>query len=532
MPYNITHVPYAGTGYFTRTVTDYLSGSEQLKPFYAYAPDSSGIEKAIKDRANFPVNRQLLFDTLTQQYSQLKKHEKVTQNIELLKAENTFTVCTAHQPNLLTGYLYFIYKILHAIKLAEQLKEKYPDKNFVPVYYMGSEDNDLDELGTFRYNGNKYIWDGDGQTGAVGRMNTTALKTLLNNVFKLFGPPGNKLDELKEILANAYLSHPTIGSATQYLVNELFGRYGLIVLDPDDAGLKKEYINVMQDDLLHETPYSVVSAQIEKMPVKAQAHPRPINLFYLKDDIRERIEKHGEEWTVVNTEIKWTKEQLLEELNTHPERFSPNVILRGMFQETILPDVAFIGGGAEVAYWLQLKTVFNHYNVFYPVVLLRQSVMWVKPHEAKLIKQLQLSVNDVFAEEHLLVRNYVAANSQADLQVTSEAAAMEQIMAQLKQKATTIDVTLKASAEAALTKIKYQLQVLEKKMLRAEKKKMQVQLQKIARMKTALFPNGGLQERVENFTDYYLHYGHSFFDVLKDAMQPDKQQFLIIEDVA
>ena len=107
----------------------------------------------------------------------LRLREQVNKNIDLLNKENTFTICTAHQPNLLTGYLYFIYKIVHAIKLADELNEQHADKRFVPVYFMGSEDNDLDELGRFRYNSEQYVWDADGQTGAVGRMEYDVIKT-------------------------------------------------------------------------------------------------------------------------------------------------------------------------------------------------------------------------------------------------------------------------------------------------------------------------------------------------------------------
>jgi len=533
VPFGSTYLPYSDTGYFSDLVLDYLNADEQLSCFYTFSPDINGLKKAVNNRLDYPVDRKVLIDTLSRQYTSLIKHEKVERNLQLLLQDNTFTVCTAHQPNLLTGYLYFIYKIIHAIKLAEELQAIYPDKHFVPVYYMGSEDNDLEELGTFRYNKSKYVWDGDGQSGAVGRMKTAGLKPLLNEIFNLFGPPGNNCEELKNILSNAYLHHSNISEATQYLVNELFGRYGLIVLDPDEAAFKKAIIPIMQDDLLHQTAYSTVSAQIEKLSVhyKAQAHPRSINLFYLTDQLRERIEKKNDKWIVVNTNIQWNEQELLDELNMHPERFSPNVILRGLLQESILPNVAFIGGGSEVAYWMQLKTLFEHYNVFYPAVFLRQSVLWIEASQGKLREQLQLSINDIFKPEADLFRLYISRNSKDDWQTGEEAIAMEKILSQLKQKATSLDPTLRASSEAVLTKIKYQLQNLEKKMLRAEKKKMQTQLLKISKLKNAIFPNNSLQERVENFSDYFLKYGYKFFDVLKDDMQPLKSQFLITEDL-
>jgi len=529
-----SYLPYSETGYFSKLITDYLSGSPTLKPFYTYAPTQQGMDEAILERSNYPVNRELLTNVLNKQYAELQKHEKVVHNLQLLQQDNTYTICTAHQPNLMTGYLYFVYKIIHAIKLAEDLKTAHPDKNFVPVYYMGSEDNDIEELGTFRYNGDKYVWDGDGQTGAVGRMDTKSLRPILNVLFKLLGPPGVNSDDLKNILSEAYLYHNTIADATQYLVNKLFGQFGLIILNPDDAELKRSFISVMRDDLLHQNAFGLVTDQIEQLEsnYKSQAHPRPINLFYLKDSLRERIEKKGAEWVVVNTGIKWTETALLAELDTNPERFSPNVILRGMYQETLLPNVAFIGGGSEVAYWLELKKAFAHYHIFYPAILLRQSVLWLTPAQSKMRKQLDFSINDIFKPEGVLIKEFLLKNSNDDWQTHEEAIAIENVLGNVKQKAVALDPTLRASAEASLVKIKYQLQVLEKKMLRAEKKKMQVHLAKIAKMKNNIFPNNGLQERVENFSEYFLAYGYPFFDVLKNAMQPFNNEFLVVEDVA
>jgi len=528
---SFTYVPYSETGYFSHLVTDYLSGHPDIKPFFLHTPDALGISAAIKDRESKKTDRKTLVDTLTRQYAQLTRYPKAEENIALLTDENTYTVCTAHQPNLLTGYLYFIYKILHAIKLAEELTELHPDKRFVPVYYMGSEDNDLEELGTFRFRGEKYVWDGDGQTGAVGRMNTTGLSKLLTSLFHIFGPPGSNCDELEKMLTQAYLQHNTIGNATQYLVNELFGRFGLVVIDPDDAALKKAFIPVMKDELLHQNSYDIITAQIEKLGVhyKIQAQPRFINLFYIDDEIRERIERRGEEWVVLNTNITWTKEELLDELETHPERFSPNVMLRGLFQETILPDVAFIGGGAEVAYWLQLKTLFAYYKVCCPVILLRQSVLWIGPLESRLLSRSELTIREIFKKETDLIHDYINRHTNNEWQTTEETKSIEAILHSLRQKAADLDPTLRSSADAALAKMRHQLDVLEKKMLRAEKKKLQTQLQKIIRIKNTLFPNNGLQERIENFSEYYLQYGATFFDILKKGIEPLKSEFLVVD---
>lgn len=526
-----THIPYSETGNFSSLVQDYLAGADSLQPYHKYTPDAAGIKQAIADRSKYPVNRKVLVDVLTKQYEHLPKHDKVIANIEKLGSEDTFTICTAHQPNLLTGYLYFVYKILHAIKLADELNTLYTDKHFVPVYYMGSEDNDLEELGTFRYNNQKYIWDADLQKGAVGRMKTQSVKPLLNELFRVLGPPNDTTEELKEELTKAYLHHNTIAEATQYLVNELFGRFGLVIINPDDAALKQCFIPVMQDDLLNHNAYALVSENIEVLEeqYKVQAHPRLINLFYLQDGSRDRIEKRNGKWMALNTSFTWTEEELIAELNANPERFSPNVILRGIFQETILPNIAFIGGGAEVAYWMELKSTFDTYKIFFPVVLLRQSVQWLAAHHKKLRLELGFSINDLFKTDNALIRQYIRTNSNNSWQTDEEQKAITVILQQLQAKAASLDQTLQASAASAIVKIQHQIESLEKKMLRAEKRRMHTQLERINRLKNSAFPNNGLQERYENFISYYTEMGEQYFDVLYNNIQPLQNEFLVIE---
>lgn len=529
MKYDCIYIPHAQTGSFSSLVVDYLDGDDALKPFYNYTPDDEGIKQAIADRAKYPVNRQVLANTLEQQYRGYDTTEAVQKNLAALEDENTYTICTAHQPNLLTGYLYFIYKIAHAIKLADELNTQYPDKHFVPVYFMGNEDNDLEELGRFNYNGESYIWDGDGQTGAVGRMNTASLKPILDDLYRKLGPPGEHTTGLKELLSAAYLAHDTIGAATRYLVNKLFGAYGLIVLDPDEAAFKHEISDVIKDDLLNHTAKGIVGKQAEELEehYSSQAYARDINLFYLKDNIRERIERPGDTWAVLNTDISWNKQELLNEVSEHPERFSPNVILRGVFQERILPNVAFIGGGSEVAYWMELNKLFAHYNTFFPVVVLRQSVLWIEPEYVQLMQKTGLSIEQVFETTDNLCKAYVQEHSGHDMSTANEQKQFEALLSILRDKAAQIDPTLEQSAEAVLTKINYQLTVLEKKMMRAEKRNHDTGLQRIKKLKEALYPGGSLQERKENFITYYTKYGQQFIDAIIECSTLTGDKFLV-----
>ena len=525
-----TYIDYRDTHSFSELVYDYIAGNKTLTPFYAFEANIKGIQNAIEQRKKYPIDRQALVANLQEQYKQLAPEELVRQNIESLAHADTFSICTAHQPNLLSGYLYFFYKILHAIAMAEQLNSEYPELHFVPVYYMGSEDNDLAELGQFRYDNIKYEWDAEGQTGAVGRMRTDSLKELLNKLFKRFGPPGMHCDMLKELLERSYTQHPTIASATQNLVHELFGQYGLIVLNPDDPNFKKQFQSIILDELLHQHAYPIVSTQSKQLAdiYKAQAFPRPINLFYLKDNIRERIEKQGDDWQVVNTSIRFDEAGIIAEVEKQPEHFSPNVILRGLYQETILPNVCFIGGGAELAYWLQLKPLFEYYHVFYPVIFLRQSVQIINEPTWQMMQQMNCSINDVFKPIETQVKEHIMQLSGIHLSVATEQEAIALQLEQLANKAQAIEPTLAKSIGAARAKINYQIEIIAQKMYRAEKRKAAIDVKRLQKIHQSIRPNGGLQERVENFSSYYVQNGFSIFDTIKRNIKPFDNQFLII----
>jgi uncharacterized protein YllA (UPF0747 family) len=288
-----TRLPYRQTGAFTKITLDYIDQVSILRPFFSYAPTIPGLQKAIEARKQFPTNREILVQELKKQYEGIDSSDRVKKNIESLLSGNTFTVTTAHQNNIFTGPLYFIYKIVHAIRLADQLKITNLTQNFVPVFYIGSEDADLEELNHIWLGGEKLVWETK-QTGAVGRMKID--KGLLKLIVKMEGqltvlPNGA---EIISLLKEFYKEGSTVQDATFRFVNHLFAEYGLLVLLPDNAALKQQMVTVFEDDLLHQTASGIVEntgAKLTKAGYKIQANPRAVNLFYLADDKRERIEK-------------------------------------------------------------------------------------------------------------------------------------------------------------------------------------------------------------------------------------------------
>jgi len=512
---------------------DYLDHAEGLKPFYDHTLSLQGIQEAIVERLKFSNNRKALVGELKKQYDGVPQSEMVKKNIESLLSENAFTITTAHQPNIFTGPLYFIYKILHAIKLSEYCKASLPQYNFIPAFYIGSEDADLNELGHFYLHGEKIVW-GTKQTGAVGRMKVD--RELLKLISELEGQL-SVLTYGKEILSkikDCYKEGVLIQDATFKLINILFGEYGLIVLIPDNRVLKKQAAKIFEDDLVNEAPSVIVEKTANKLQAagyKLQANPREINLFYLKDDVRERIVKVKDRFITHDSRFTFDEKQILSELKENPERFSPNVILRGIYQEIILPNVVYIGGGGEIAYWLQLKDLFEFYRVPFPVLLLRNSFLIAEKKWQERIAKLGFTTEDFFFPEQELMNRLVARETKNEIRLNGNFTEAEKLYESLKKQAVAVDTTLEKHVEALRTQSLYRLQELEKKMLRAEKRKFTDQQRQIHTIKENLFPKSGLQERIDNFMYYYAKWGKDFIKQLYQHSLSLEEEFVILSEV-
>lgn len=531
MSFKAHHLPYRHTKSFSNIVYDYLDARESLKPFYAFSADKKGIAAAIENRKQFPVNRKMLTEELRRRYASLPVTEAIEKNLQLLEFDSCFTICTAHQPNIFTGHLYFVYKILHAIKLSEELKNEFPDNHFVPVYYMGSEDADLDELGEVAIGGKKRQWQTN-QSGAVGRMKVDkALISLIDEIEGQLGvmPHGK---ETIELLRVHYTYGKSIEEATFGLVNDMFGSFGLIVLLPDSPAFKNLFVPVMQKELEAQFSAKAVEETVNQFPeqYKIQAAGRDLNLFYLDEEGRNRIEKIGDEYQVVNTKKQFSKSAIIKELNDHPEKFSPNVILRPALQETILPNVAFIGGGGELAYWLELKSVFQKAGVAYPVLFLRNSFLMINCKHKSLYEKLGLQINDLFDDEVELAATWVSRHSDVQVSLQYELEELRNYYHKLQAITAKVDITLSRHAEALMVKAEDKIKALEKKLLRAEKRKHDASIKQIEKLKSGLFPGKNLQERVENIMPWLSVFGMGLLEKIYNSSPALSPSFTILEE--
>ncbi|MGD1890842.1 MAG: bacillithiol biosynthesis cysteine-adding enzyme BshC [Cyclobacteriaceae bacterium] len=513
-------LPLTETNQFDPIFLDYLAGEPKLKPFYHRSPHLESLAEQIAEKQLSTEQRATLVEVLQQQYQSLETTSAVAENIRALAGDKTFTVTTGHQLNIFTGPLYFIYKIVTVINACRRLQEEYPHYHFVPVYWMASEDHDFEEISYFNLFGQTYTWETQ-QQGAVGRFHPNGLGKVLD-----------ALPESTAIFEKAYRQQETLADAVRYYVNELFGEQGLVVLDADNTRLKSSFVSVMKDDLLNHTAKQKVeetSAKLEGLEYKTQVFPREINLFYLWEESRERIVREGDTFQVLNTDYSFTEEELLRELKEYPERFSPNVILRPLYQEVILPNLAYVGGPSELSYWLQLKPVFEYYKTTFPLLMPRNFALIINKTNAKKLRKVDIPAADLFLDTQSLVKKFVEDNADTSISLKEEKAALAQLFEKIKEKARVVDGSLEGFIGSEANNSFKSLSNIEKRLKKAEEQNQETAVKQLEGLKEKLFPNGSLQERAENFLNFSIN-NPDFITELLNKLDPFDYQMHILNE--
>ncbi len=537
-------ISYQNSGYFSPLMNDYLEQKSNLQSLYNRFPNLENFEAQIEEKKiNFhspalsegeveEINnkaiscnkREILVSVLEAQYAQINASETTLNNIKLLNNSNTFTITTGHQLNLFSGPLYFLYKIISTINLTKELKAKYPSQNFVPIYWMATEDHDFDEINYFNFKGRKFRWNTE-STGPVGRLSTEGLAEFFEVYAQELGS-GKNAETIKKLFQESYLNHSTLADATRFLANELFGEYGLVILDADDLDLKRTFIPCIKEELTKQTSYKKVSETIEKLKnYTIQVNPREINLFYMEDNLRERIILENGIYKVNNTQTAFSETEILELVESHPEKFSPNVIMRPLYQEVILPNLCYIGGGGEIAYWLELKSFFDAVKVTFPILLLRNSVLLATEKQAKKADTLGLTWKDLFSKQSDLVNTKTAELSEFPIDFSIQKEHLQKQFEDLLAIANQTDKSFLGAVKAQEAKQIRGLENLEKRLLKAQKRNHSATLDRITNLQNELFPNKSLQERQANFSEFYIDNGDTFLLQLFNQLKPLENNF-------
>lgn len=526
---NSSCIDYSKTAAFSKLFLKYVDGSEELKKFYTHTPHIDSIATAIEAKSKENTNRKVLVEQINKQYSAIDLHEKVRANIELLNNTKTFTITTGHQLSIFTGEWYFIFKIITAINIAKEAKEKFPEYNFVPVFWMASEDHDFEEINHIYLKNERFTWNEEVK-GPVGRLKAEKLIELTNSISHFLTGKKHK-EELIQIFKKAYTKEHTLAEATRVLVNELFQEEGLVILDADDRELKRVWSSSIKKELQTNANYDACvenTQALEALGYTAQINAREINLFYLMDGFRERIVKENKMYSTVDGAYTFTEEEILKEVENTPERFSPNVVLRPLYQESILPNLCYVGGPGEIAYWLQLQKVFETNNVSFPILAWRNSFMMMEEKDAKSWNDLGFEIEDLFSSMLVLEKEYVEKHQTEKINFKEEEKLLEEYIDAIKNKAKRVDENLQYSVKGMEKRISNMMLRMEHKIWKAEKKKFKTELTKIEKIKYTYFPEGKLQERRENFSFWYAVCGKEGMKRLKEASKPLKKDFIVL----
>ena len=522
----VAHIPFLEIDSIPVLIKDFLT--QKIPGFEGQFFDFENIEKQIALKAeNFPAqNRQILSDVFTAQYSDFTLTEKQQENLDLLAAKNTFTVTTGHQLNLFSGPAFFVYKILQTIKTAEVLKAKFPASNFVPIFWMASEDHDFDEINHFKTTENYYEIGGK-SGGAVGRIKIedTFFISQFEEEFKdsVFGT------ELILLLKKAYKTGNTLTQATQILVQELFSDFGLLALDGDDANLKALMKPVFKDELLNQSlnkKSAALVAFLSEKYGKVQVNPREINLFYLSET-RDRIAFEDGKFLIVDKNQTFSEEEILTELENHPERFSPNALMRPVYQETVLPNLAYIGGNAEIMYWLELKDYFAEINLPFPILIPRNSMLMLEEKTLAKIEKFGLTTADFFRNFAVLTKEILLSGNDILPFLEEQEKVLKNHFDELKQRAALTEKTFGNLVEAEDIRQMKSFGRMKKRLLRAEKIKQSEKLERLENLFSTIHPGNTWQERVYNFSVFYADFGHDWLKLCYQEMDVEKSELII-----
>lgn len=494
------------SGLYSPLVLDYLNQSPKLQEFIANWPNSAGYAKQIQSKKSHSVDRERLYTALLDQYEGIDLGITTRKQLESLKDPNTYTITTGQQIHIFLGPMYVYWKIMSAIALSRKLKREFPEQHFVPVFWMATEDHDFAEVNHLEIFNRELVWNADSEfNGPVGHRNTEGLSDLLAELDGLF----SRQEEWKEIslaFKEAYRSGNTFAKATRELVHRFFAEEGLIIIDPDHLELKKAFLPQIKQELTKSESYmavEAVSSLLEK-EYNRQLNPREINLFYFDGKSRERIVKEQDSFNTSSGQFLCQSTDLDSFLEHNLERISANVVLRPLYQEVILPNLAYVGGPGEIAYWLQLKGVFDLHEVPYPILENRKSAFVLGQKTAEQLEGIGIGVEDLFLEEKSLEEKVADA---AGLTLVDLGPELEKL-AELKEvsigKAAPILPKQAKPMADIFNNAEKIFRKVEKEMVDTQKAGIEKRIEKVLKSRKLLVDKGFTQERNQYIPQYIL----------------------------
>lgn len=525
---------------------DYLYEFENVAEFYKYdfrvKEKFIGIfNRIIESRKNKDLN---ISNIIKDQYNSLPSPSEITlSNIASIDDKRTLAVVTGQQLGLFGGPLYTFYKIITAIKLAQQLKMRYEEYNFVPVFWLEGDDHDFNEIRWIKIINNQNVLTEINYSNEIPEEESKKSVGTLTISSEIRATLDMLKSELRETefspallkkLEEIYSEGKTIKQAFKELIFWLFDKYGLIILDPQDIEIKKILIPLFTKEIEgfreHTQKLVLTSAKLEEI-YHAQVKIKPVNLFYSTDDGRYSIEPVDDMFRLKRKRKQFTKNELMDSIKSEPEKFSPNVLLRPICQDYLLPTAFYVAGPGEIAYFAQVTPLYDFFKIETPLIYPRASATIIEKNIQSNLNKFNLELKDIFIRTDNLKEQVIASISENNLDNTFEKANNQIALAfdELKAVLFSIDKTISDSSEKYRDKVFSSLNELKGKAIQAQKKKHEISLKQIDKISEALYPTENLQERVLNFIYFSNKYGDSFIDKIFDELQINSFEHQIIK---
>ena len=512
---------------FSQRDKDYISEPSNLKEYITAYPSLESLIAQAKIKQGHEIDRAALSKIISDQYAaaNIKPSVATLDNIEALTDQNTFTIITAHQPSLLTGPLYYIFKILSCINLCEHANGEQDDYKFIPVFINGGEDHDFEEISKVHLYNNTVTWNTE-QSGSVGRMTTDGLTDAIEEVFDILGDR-SKVKEWRDTLLQLAKDVDSYGQFQSGLVDMLFREYGLVQFSSDGEEVKQILLPVFKAELETQVSYKTVIPQQERIKSATgydpQAYVREINLFYLDKGLRQRIELVDGVYQVLDTDITFTSS----DIQKLAYSLSPNVILRPITQEYLLPNVAYVGGGGELSYWLDRKPQFEQFGIPFPLLIRRNSGGIIKAKQLQQWQDKDYAVADLFLAEHTINNKFLEVQDDS-FDLSAEVESAKTLYSKIAEKAKAINPTMEKSVKAMAAQEEKQLRQLESRLKREIKQRYEVDLNRLMKIQSSVLPNGSLQERHDNILQYLSMYGPEFIKEIKENLPVFSKEFTLM----
>jgi len=526
---------------FSKLFKDYIQQKSELTDFFETPPFNSQDLKNRAENISFPSDRIKVSDALKEFNNQFEPSETTLLNIEKLRDPSTLAVVTGQQMVLYGGPVYTVLKTLTAIQLAKKY-EKELNRPVVPIFWLADEDHDVEEISQFGLMNRDEMIECSASFEEPGkRVSQYSLKEVhqqLRTCVKNGLIDTDFSKKLWDILDSSYNEKHSVVKAFGLLMRKLFGKHGLILAGSNDEILKSISKNALTKcvsraediaDRLREN-----TKTLEKLGYRGQVHLNNSNLFYISDNgQRVKIQYDGEIWFIDNSETRWSPNELIRDINENPNRFSPNVFLRPILQDRIIPTLSYVAGPGEIAYYAQMSGIYDYFDQTMPQIVPRFSVTLIESSVERIMEKLPFGLDDYNKRIEDLESEYINQTDQPDL---------EKIFGDWKQRINTIteekkgiigeiDPTLKNTAGKASSTYFSELDKLKGKLYKSLKQQEKTQLERILKIQSNLFPNGNLQEREIAFIYYLNKYGTELFDdILKslENQEPDSHKLIYL----